>query len=76
MLIRYAYQLKNGKECGFYQCEKEDFRKFWKAAKSDIRCAVIETGEDVWIYYLKFDQGYWQKASTAQQIAKILDDID
>lgn len=63
MTLRYGYITHDRKHHGFYQCEVEDFKKFWKAANAEIRCAVVELANgDVWLYCKYAKEGRWQVA--------------
>ena len=75
MTLRYGYITTAGKECGFYQCETDDFRKFWKAANNEIRCLVLEMANgDVWLYYKgERPAGRWQEAKRKRQKENLVD---
>lgn len=65
MICKYSYRLKNSKKfLGSYQCDTEDFKKFFKYAKKDLAACVVETSEYVYLYTEKTRNPYsgWQTA--------------
>ena len=70
MTCKYCYR-EGEKEFGEYQCEVEDFKKFFKNRKKTLDSIVVKLSNgDVWIYYVikKFDKGYWQKVKSPKVI--------
>lgn len=62
MLVEYQYKTVDGRECGPYQCEDVDFRKFWKVARHDVRAAIVELMDGgTWIYFRRMNAGQWQQ---------------
>ena len=51
MIVEYSYLKMNGEEFGFYQCDMEDFKKFfWSRSNEDIRCIVLKKGKIKYIW--------------------------
>lgn len=63
MLIKYKYRLNPyGKNVGWYQCDEEDFKKFWaKVPKEDIFWLKVQRGKETW-FWAKYVGG-WKKIS-------------
>lgn len=65
MICKYSYRLKNSnKIIGDYQCDTEDFKKFFKYAKKDLASCVVITKDYCYLYTEKTKNPYsgWQFA--------------
>lgn len=51
MLVSYNYLKKNGEEFGWFQCDFEDFKKFfWNRFNSDIECLILKKDGKMFIW--------------------------
>lgn len=53
MLVKYSYVNHLGKKFGFFQCDMEDFRKFWLSRKDTIKAISLIKGQRVFVYSFK-----------------------
>lgn len=70
MTLKYQYKMKKtpytygtGRECGPYQCEREDFWRFFNAQRSQIECLIVELEDGRKYIAYRNDKGFKRRGA-------------
>ena len=65
MLCNYVYRLQSGEKFGCFQCDTEDFKKFFHNVKSDLMWVKVDLNDVGWIWSCNI--GRWFKVSKSSE---------